>query len=319
MAQSTGILRVMLTDGDRQLSAWASQQDGVFTYAQALEAGLTVRQADWRALHLWERVHVGVFRIRGAPPTWTGDLRAASFAATPPCAVSHRAAAQMYDVPGGRNLVEITCRRWKRARRPGLVVHESTRLETVDITTIDAIPVVCPELMILELASLWPSVNFIERVIHAARRKRLITFQSTHETFDRLERRGLRGVGAVRIALDRWDPTAEPTESDMETLLLQILRDHGLPEPVTQFIVRDEAGRFIARTDLGIPQWHITIEYESTQEHSNELQLARDDRRRNAIAGAGYWPLSARYADLKAGGHQLVAEIRRIARRAEAG
>jgi hypothetical protein len=89
----------------------------------------------------------------------------------------------------------------------------------------------------------------------------------------------------------------------------------GASRPVRQFEVRDESGRLVARTDLGFTQWPITIEYESKQEHSNELQRLRDDRRRNAIQAAGYWALCARNADVRNGGGVLVAEIKRITRR----
>jgi hypothetical protein len=98
--------------------------------------------------------------------------------------------------------------------------------------------------------------------------------------------------------------------------LIQTLRDHGLPEPVTQFRVLDEFGDFVADTDAALPQWRVTIEYQSIQEHSDEFQLARDDRRRNKIIAAGYFPLAARFDDLKSGGRVLVDEIRRTARRA---
>ncbi len=115
----------------------------------------------------------------------------------------------------------------------------------------------------------------------------------------------------MHIALERWDPGSKPTDSDMETWLIQILREHGLPEPVTQFQVLDEYGDFVADTDAALPEWKITIEYQSNQEHLDEFQAAKDDRRRNKIIAAGYLPLAARYDDLKRGGHELVDEIRR--------
>jgi hypothetical protein len=175
---------------------------------------------------------------------------------------------------------------------------------------------VTPELLVLELASLWPSERFIETVIHAARRKRLITFQSMSESFDRLARPGVRGISVVRGAIERWDPRSRPTESDMETMLIQVLREHGLPEPVAQFEVRDEQGTLVARADAALPRWRITFEYQSKQEHSNEFQLLQDDRRRNAIIAAGYCPLAARYEDLRSGGEVLATEIRKVIRRA---
>ena len=91
-------------------------------------------------------------------------------------------------------------------------------------------------------------------MIHAARRKRLITYESTHETFDRHARRGLKGVAALRDRARALESRrSRPTESEMETLLLQALRDHGLPEPVLQFEVRDARGTLVGRVDAAYP------------------------------------------------------------------
>ncbi len=306
----------MLSPADHVLAESAARRHSIFTLDDAIAAGLSHRQIDKRVAGWWIVLHEGVFRMPGAVPTWRGDLLAACLAATAPAAVSHRAAAALYDLPGGRDhTVEITCRRWLRTQKPGIVVHESTRFSDVDITEVDGIPVVTPERLILELAGIRPWPDFVEKVIQAARRKRLITYDSTLVTFNRLRRRGVRGVKAMQVALERWDPDSKPTHSDMETWLIQVLRAHGLPEPVTQFQVLDEYGNFVADTDAALPQWRITIEYQSKQEHSDEFQVAKDDRRRNKIIAAGYLPLAARADDLKRGGHELVDEIRRTIRR----
>ena len=92
----------------------------------------------------------------------------------------------LYELPGGRDdLVELTCIRWKRTVHPGLIVHESRRLDTRDIQLVDGIPVTTPERVILDIASYFPSDNYLEMVIQAARRKRLVTYTSTKEMFDR--------------------------------------------------------------------------------------------------------------------------------------
>ncbi len=165
------------------------------------------------------------------------------------------------------------------------------------------------------MAGILRRPDAVERFIQAARRKRLITYESTLATFERLARKGLPGVRVTRAALERWDPRSAPTESEMETWLVQIMRRHGFSELVTQYVVRDEFGNFVARTDAALPPWRITIEYQSKQEHLDEFQVAADDRRRNAIIAAGYLPLGARVEDLRTGGKHLVQQIRQIARR----
>ncbi len=95
----------------------------------------------------------------------------------------------------------------------------------------------------------------------------------------------------------------------METLLIQVLRAQGCPEPVTQYEVRNRAGVVVARADAAIPEWSIAIEYDSKQEHSDEFQIARDARRRNRVIGAGFAPLVARHGDLVNGGDDLYRDI----------
>jgi hypothetical protein len=300
---------------EEHLAKHASEQHGVFTYQQALDSGLSVHQVDRRAASRWTRLHEGVFRVKGAVPTWKGDLLAACLAAGDPVGVSHRAAAQIYEIPGRRELIEVTCRRWLRTQAPGLLVHESTRFGHEDITIVDGIPVSIPERVVLELAGLKPFPNFVEAVIHALRRKRLITYESTHAVFERLARPGVRGVKAMRLALEHWNPASRATASEMETLLLHVLRSAGLPEPVLQYTVYDDNGQFVADVDAGLPQWRITIEYDSKQEHSDEFQIAKDARRRDEILAAGFFPLTARHGDLLRGGDELVDRILRLSRR----
>src|SRR5262249_26529444 len=136
----------MLTPADRKLFALAASNDSVFCLADAVEAGLTKQQIRYRATHLWERVHDGVFRAPGVAPTWRGDVRAAVLAGGPGAAASHRSAAAFDDLPGGRlDLVEVSCLRWDRARRAAVIVHESRRLNPDDIRFVDRIAVTTTE------------------------------------------------------------------------------------------------------------------------------------------------------------------------------
>jgi len=295
---------------DSALARLASAQHGVFSINDARSVTMTDTEIKWRVENIWARLYEGVYRMAGAPVTWRGDLLAATLAAGSGSAISHRSAAALDELPGGRvDLVELSCVRWKRTIKPSLVVHESRRLDERDITSVDGIQVTTPERTIIDLASCFPRERYLEYVVQAARRKRLITYESMRATFNRHARRGLKGVAALRIVLDRWDPESRPTESDMETMLLHPLRDHGLPDAVLQH----EIG--VHRVDAAYPAARIAIEYDSKQEHSDEFQLAKDARRRNALQAAGWVVLSARHADLKRGGQELYRQITAIMRR----
>jgi len=305
----------MFTEADRQLAQVAARQHSVFTRKDAAAAGLNRGQIDHRAAALWVKLYESVFRLPGVPETWRGQLLAACRAASPPAGVSHLAGGALYELPGGRDdMVELACKRWRRPRHAGLVVHEQTRIDERDIIEVDGIPVMKPELIVLQLAGLRPFPAYVEAVIQAARRKRLITYESTREMFERHARRGVRGVRVMRAVLDGWDPSRRPTESEMETMLLQTLADGGWPRAVPQYEIFDRDGVFVARVDAALPDLRIAIEYDSIQEHSDEFQLTRDARRRNRIVAAQWRVLSARHRDLTNGGAELLDAIAETAR-----
>jgi very-short-patch-repair endonuclease len=306
-----------MNGGDLALAAFAASQDGIFGIGDARACGLDDLQIREREERSWVRLYPGVFRHPGAPATWRGDLRAAAVASAPHGTLSSRTAARIYGLPGGRETpIEVACPRWRRSQVSGLVVHETTFIDPTDVQLVDDLPVMRPERVAFELASIYPSPGFIERVLQGARRQRLITYDSTQETFDRLARRGRPGVVVFRAALERWRDTIGPTDSDMETRLVQALRRAGLPEPVTQYVVHDASGRFVARADAAYPQWRIVIEYDSKQEHSDEWSLARDASRRNRLLALGYQALTARHRDVKTGANELCDAIRACIRRA---
>jgi very-short-patch-repair endonuclease len=306
----------MKVDPIRLLTDLAATQDGVFTNEDARYLRLSKRQVDRRIGHSWSVLYDGVYRVSGAPITWHSNVRAAALAAGEGAAISHRSAAETYQIPGRtRDFIELSCVRWKRTVQPGLVVHESRRLDARDIQLVEGIPVTTPERTILDLASQFPRANYLEFVVQSARRKRLITYESLTQMFDRHARRGLKGVSALRETLERWDPSSRATDSDMETSLLQALRKRGLPEPVVQYEVTDAAGRFVARVDAAYPEFRVAIEYDSKQEHSDEFQIAHDAARRNRLLAVGYAVISARQADLKCGGTEICDLIAATMRR----
>lgn len=295
----------------RDLYGLAATHDGVFSIGEAQAAGMSRRQIERCVAEEWTTLHAGAYLAPGAPLTWRGRVRAACLAGAPHAAASHRTAATFYDVPGSnRSLVEITCPRWLRAQHPDLIVHERSLTLPGDTQLIDDIPVTRPEVVALQLGSIYRSAEFMERVLHAMRRRRLITFDSILEMLARHARRGVPGVRVLREALAQWDPGQAATESEPETVLLQILRRHGFENAQPQVEIFDQTGRFVARVDIGIPEWKLAIEYDSSQFHTDEFAIERDNSRRNRVLGVGWTIFTARRRDVRTGGHELISAIR---------
>ena len=75
-----------------------------------------------------------------------------------------------------------------------------------------------------------------------------------------------------------------------------MLRDAGL-RPVSQHVVLDARGRFVARVDLAFPGQRVAVEYDGAW-HAAPGQFARDRRRLNALQAAGWRVLHVTAADL---------------------
>jgi hypothetical protein len=297
---------------ERVITELAEGQHGVFHRRQLDELGFSKQLREKRVsagrwVELWE----GVYRIAGTPLTWRGNLLAAVFAGGPHAVGSHRSATSAFDVDGGdRTIQEILCRRWRRSHAVGLVVHESKALDARDVTVVDGIPVTTIERTLLDLGAVRHRLT-VERAVETALRKELTTLPELRSTVRRLGRPGRNGVGVLRRIIDERDPDRRLTASTMEMKLLQAIRAHGLPEPVTQYVILDH-GRFVARVDGAYPDLRIALEYESLDWHTGKAALIRDSARRNAVVAAGWLPIAVTVEDLRTGGHVVCEQIRRV-------
>lgn len=89
------------------------------------------------------------------------------------------------------------------------------------------------------------------------------------------------GTRALRVILGRRPPGAAPTESDAETLFLQLARRARLPEPRRQHVVPTAEGTF--RVDFAWPDQRLAVEVDGAAAHASREALARDLRRQNRL------------------------------------
>ncbi|MBV8162154.1 MAG: DUF559 domain-containing protein [Acidimicrobiia bacterium] len=95
------------------------------------------------------------------------------------------------------------------------------------------------------------------------------------------------GTMRVRRVLALRPADAPPTESLLETLLVQLARTiPGIPSPVRQFEVFDIEARLVARVDLCWPTLGLFIELDG-QQHAG--QPVYDASRETAVVAATGW------------------------------
>jgi very-short-patch-repair endonuclease len=299
---------------DLALARVAERNHGIFSLEDLNHLGATEAERKARLrTGRWNVVHEGVYRMAGAPSTWRGELLAACRAGGVRAVASHRSAAALHGLPGGElGVIEITCPRWRRARRPGMAVHETGTLTPIDSVVVDSVPVTTVDRTIFDLCAVRGPVT-VDLTIDNALRRDLTTLVRLQGTLTRVGRRGRKGTSLLRRLLAERDPRGAIADSEQQRRLVHVLRQHGFPDPRSQHEIFDTHDQFVARIDLAYPSLLIAIEYDSYQEHVGKQQLVRDSRRRNAIVALGWTVLVATADDVRSGGRRALASALRRA------
>jgi predicted transcriptional regulator of viral defense system len=153
------------------LAPLAARQHGLFTTAQALDAGFT----EWalrRNLRsgAWIRVRHGVLAVGGSPVTWERSLLAAVLATAPDAVASHDAAAELWDLPDvGARALEVTTNRPSWVRQPGVRSHRTTTFLREEHTSRRAIPVTTVARTLVDIFGRYSVEQLGSAVDHALR------------------------------------------------------------------------------------------------------------------------------------------------------
>ncbi len=78
------------------------------------------------------------------------------------------------------------------------------------------------------------------------------------------------------------------TDSPEETRLRLDLVEFGLPEPVVNLPIMDEAGRLCAIGDTAYPQYLVLAEYDGEHHRTEDRQYARDADRLDDLTRLGW-------------------------------
>ena len=178
----------------------------------------------------------------------------------------------------------------------------STRRDVVPTIVVGGVPCATVPQTLVDLALLLDDDPW-EQALESALRRRQVTVPE-------LEAVTGRGSARIRRVLARRPPGAPPTESLLETLMVQLARTvPGLGELVRQHEVFDADGVFVARVDLCRPDLGFFLELDG-QHHRD--QPVHDARRETAVVAATGW-LPGRFT-----WHEVTRVPRATARRLEA-
>jgi very-short-patch-repair endonuclease len=294
---------------DRRLAEVASSQRTLIRLADVEHAGGSRSDAHRRVEGgRWTRLDQGVFALTGMPLDWTTRLLATVFAAGPGAVASHLAAARLHRIPGfERAGLEVSIPRGRRYRRQGVRSHESTDLDRCQVVVRDGVPVTDPGRTLLDLGR-YLGVARLTRAVEAARRMGLVTWPSLISTLARHARRGRHGTRRLRAVILANAHRTEITDTDMELLVLGLIRDSGLPEPAVHHRVYD-GDRFVAEVDLAYPDLKIAIECDGGV-HLIEEVRDRDLEKQNDLTLLGWQVLRFGWNRTRTRPDRVVVDIR---------
>ena len=169
---------------------------------------------------------------------------AAHLAVGPSSVISHRSAAALRQLrASGAAFVELTVPGPSR-RRDAIRVHRTTWLPACDVTEVDGLPVTSVARTLLDLGAVVPTRQ-VERAFDQAVVANLLDFGEVQRVLQ--ESCARPGWAKLRSVVARDAAGTTLTETDLEELLLAIVRRAGLPEPICQHPVleyrADSAGR----------------------------------------------------------------------------
>jgi hypothetical protein len=259
----------------RAIAERATQQLGLVTTDHLRALGVS-RQTERTlvARGALERLGFRVFRLAGHAPSFPQRLLTATLEAGDGAVVSHLAACALWRLDGVvSDEVEISVSRARRPRTVPAVVHRVRDLGAVDIGRRGPIPVTTPSRSLIDAAPLLTGEQIRHVVEHAAR-DRLIWPPYLRWRVDELRRHGRAGLSKVLDVVPER-PRRCVEETWLETQMLRLIADAGLPPPRPQARLRHSGGK--ARVDLVYDEARLIVEVDGHGTHST-----RQDRRSDA-------------------------------------
>lgn len=235
------------------------------------------------------RVAPGVYAVAGAPRTWFHHVQAATLlGGGAPAARATAVALHGFDdnMRRGRPHIVLPFGRRIGTGEVDVGVHHSRTLQSDDVLEVGGIACCTAERAVIDLGiDMGRSGRWID-VAAAAIRSGATDSSRLNAQLDRSGK--VPHANAMRQALAALDPDTARTRSVKESSFLRALLTTGVPRPVVNYRVINQAGRQVAEIDLAWPQWLHGWEIDGFRWHSLPNQRLKDDLRDLTLAEQGW-------------------------------
>ena len=239
--------------------------EGPFIGAEALAAGLVSRRGLSSGYNV---IYRNVYAPKGHQLTAASRAKAAWLWAHRDATVAGLSAAALHrtkwiDASLPAELIRIG------DAAQGIVIHRDTLVDD-EVCVIDGMAVTTPARTAFDLgrrSRLEVAIIRLDALAYATRLQR----QHVDPLVER--HRGARGIVQLRQAVDLMDGGAE---SPQETRTRLLLINAGFPRPKTQIIICNEYDEFVARIDMGWPEFRVGVQYDGPQHWTDPDRHALD-------------------------------------------
>jgi very-short-patch-repair endonuclease len=298
----------MAVDPNRTMRLIAAGQHGLINRTQMLAAGFTESAISWRVKKgALEKIYPKVYLIAGTPLTDKGRLMAAYLWAEEGSAISHTSAAWLWGLHGFvPRPTHLSLSRKTTAPAADIRLHLAESVESLDICWLDRVALTSPSRTVRDLAAAGD--QRLERALDQCLREQLCSLDHLWLTIDRPESLGRRGVRILRDLLVQRTPDLAAGDSDMEDLLMRIVRWGSLPLPELQYPVRLPAG--VIHLDFAYPVSKLAIECDSYAWHMDREAFERDRERDAELQALGWRVLRFTWARLRYDPDYVLRQLR---------
>jgi very-short-patch-repair endonuclease len=204
-------------------------------------------------------------------------------------ALSHSSAAALFKIGIERTSgIEISRRSPDPVRVPGIKVHRRPSLHGGWYGHYEGIPITTPVQTLIDLATRHGQPK-MERAMNEADKLGLVRTDDLREALD--QHPGEPGVARLRAIIDR--ATFRYTRSELERAFLPLVREAGLPEPLTSVYVTGH------EVDFHFPDLALVIETDGLTYHRTPAEQRKDRERDQDHTAAGLAQLRFTHGQIK--------------------
>jgi hypothetical protein len=269
-----------------RLRAVARKQRGMFTLAQALQAGWNRRSLHRALAHgLLETTAPRVYRFSPAPPlSWLDRICAAALSADG--AAARRSACALYELCKPPSTPEVLVTRTRR-NLDRVVLHSTLSLPATDLTRVRGVRATTAARSMID-AGTDVTMPIVVAMVDDAVVRQLVHPLALERRARELVAPARPGAARVLHALATRHPDLERARNKWEARVLRLAQRYRLPDPIPNYVVHLDGQRRILDAAWPVPM--VFLEFDGFLPHMGRGIFDDDRARQNALIDAGWLP-----------------------------